>query len=776
MAIWYVDPVGGTDVNASVGNGDSFATRRKRITNIVAPVAAGDTVRIMSSPAPTSLGVTGEWTTGPYATAQAPTSSTNATPIVFTKIGHGLATGDTIIIVGHTVNTKANGVWEVIVTGNTFALVNADSTNSVGNGVGGATGTFRQINSCHVMIATPLTKAVALTGNSGIKVNWTAGTANVVPTLNTTDFKEGFGSLSLAINATFTTGLAAYWPLGAITSFATYQQISFWIKQTAGTIGLAGSIQIKLCSDVAGVTAVNTFNIPALGALNAWVPITVDLAVNLGASIRSVAFYVVTDNAAQTFLIDHIIACKASSSADSLSLQSLLTKNTAGEASFAIQSINDTRVMLDQETNTVPASSPARGYFGTTETVTTYKRETHKTAIGTTLSALTQAITLSGTAALPITYSGGWDSTAMTTQSGESWFDGLNGLNYGLSLGSTSYNIVTNLALVRYNYGIYLLSATNCSISAIALGHCSGTNLYATATSCQFTVPYSYNSGGVGLNLLTSAATIGTFGNVYGNSTTGINGSSSNALYVTCGEVNGSGTNGVDLTNASDANLYIPLIKNSVGGTGILFTGSDTCTLYDAVISGSFTASVRAPNSGGTTGTLVRCTLSDATPVTARTAEYSNQGGLFSQGQDGNALNHQQYKNNGTTSSDVTVRHTAAGISWKLSPTSSTFVTSTYPYYMPVAKVACAAGTLVTASVWMYRTNTGLTARLMCKGRQILGVNSDVSTLMTAAINTWEAVIITFTPTEVGVVELLAECWGGTTYSLYVDDFSVSQV
>jgi len=75
----------------------------------------------------------------------------------------------------------------------------------------------------------------------------------------------------------------------------------------------------------------------------------------------------------------------------------------------------------------------------------------------------------------------------------------------------------------------------------------------------------------------------------------------------------------------------------------------------------------------------------------------------------------------------------------------------------------------------MYRTNTGLTARLMCKGGQIAGVATDVSTAMTAAATTWEEVTITFTPTEIGVVEILAECWGGTTYSLYVDDFSATQ-
>jgi hypothetical protein len=65
-------------------------------------------------------------------------SSTNASPIeVTTAAPHGYTTGQKVAIVGHTVNTNANGRWVVTVTGaSTFEL-----DGSVGNGVGGATGT-----------------------------------------------------------------------------------------------------------------------------------------------------------------------------------------------------------------------------------------------------------------------------------------------------------------------------------------------------------------------------------------------------------------------------------------------------------------------------------------------------------------------------------------------------------------------------------------------------------------------------------------------------------
>ena len=66
-------------------------------------------------------------------------SSTNASPIEVTMAApHGYATGDKVTIVGHEVNTNANGSWEVVVTGaTTLELVGSE-----GNGVGTATGTL----------------------------------------------------------------------------------------------------------------------------------------------------------------------------------------------------------------------------------------------------------------------------------------------------------------------------------------------------------------------------------------------------------------------------------------------------------------------------------------------------------------------------------------------------------------------------------------------------------------------------------------------------------
>ncbi len=778
MADLYLDPIGGNDAN----NGTTFALRFKTITSgaTAARTAPGDRIKIMKSPDPTSLGVTGVFTEGPYGVSVAIASSTNATPIVVTLSSGNYtilapAVGDTLIVNAHTTNTKANGVWEIGAidgTNHTVSLVNPDGTNSVGNGVGGASGTLKKINSCLVKLSSAVTKSVAVTGNQGVKANWTAGTANVTNTVITSDFKEGGECQQIAINASFTTGLAAYFPLGASTDFSAYKQLTFWIKQTAGTIGAAGAITMTLCSDTAGVTAVDTFSIPALGTLNRWIPITVDKGAALGSTIQSVAFKVVTDNAAQTFLVDNIVACKDSTSADSLTLQSLIGKNATGDSFFAIQSVNATRVMLEQETNYIPTTAPALGYFGASETVTAYKRETFKTALATTLTASVFTINEGGTVGNLITYSGGWDATDMSTQTGETWFDGLSGAGSTIDCGfAYSYLGFDNLSFVRYYRVFSGFANVNYSFTLGHLNNNSASPVDATVINGNTVNAKSIcNNGALGIALGQSCVSV--FGNINGNAGNGLVSGNGNLINVT--KIAGNIAAGISCTGRYNK-LTVPTIKAN-GTYGINFQDAIDNILYGATISGhsDVYASVGVVSQTLNKNYLVGCTLSDTTKVQAIPVGFNRDAGVYSQNENNTAGNHIGRLSTGTIQSETSIRHTALGISWKLSPTTTTYVNSTGPFFMPVAKVACSASTLVTVKLWMRRTNTGLTARLVCKGGQIAGVASDVSTAMTVAADTWEQATITFTPTETGVVEIVAECWGGTTYSLYVDDLTIS--
>ena len=66
------------------------------------------------------------------------TSSTDATPIVVTATAHGLATGDRVLIYGHTTNIAANGIFKVTrLSSSTFSLQDEfDGSSIVGSGAG----------------------------------------------------------------------------------------------------------------------------------------------------------------------------------------------------------------------------------------------------------------------------------------------------------------------------------------------------------------------------------------------------------------------------------------------------------------------------------------------------------------------------------------------------------------------------------------------------------------------------------------------------------------
>jgi hypothetical protein len=742
---------GGTALtNQTVDRQHFIGGRWKTLTTGATAVRTipGDTIRIMGSPAPTSLGQNGVWTSQALQGTKTLTAATNATPIAISVTGHGYSTGDTVVVTGVVGNTAANGSWEITVTdANTFTL-----DNSAGNGARTSGGTARLRNNTRVTLASAVTQNIASTGPG--RAAWTAS-ANVTATLSTTT-KEHYQSDSIAIAAGFTTGLAAYWPTGTI-DLSGYQQVSFWIRQNAGTIGAAGAVDLRLCSDAAGVTAVNTISIPALvGSLNYWTPVTVDLGTALGSSIQSIALYVNTDNGAQTFLLSNIIACKASSAADSLTLTSLIGKNTTGETFWGIQSINSTRVMLDADASAAPTSATVRGYYGTSETVTTWKRETIK--LGPSLGAL-QTINESGTSSSPITYSGGWDRAAMSTQNLETWLDGQVSEGRAFNNSSRSFVYFENLAGVRlyqlfnsptdnfiydivaYNNNSYRLDGgSSASYGKITVGHVAANVLNGDVLV----------GGGSGFSFVELKYSVVSNHNLFSIS--------SDPSHV---NIPRSGLQGTTL-QALIANNNSSGLANNNGGS------VRSVTTKDNAISGIIHDSVN------NSAYLFNCVIDESVEVSFGTsAKYSTF--IFSHNHDNTPGNHKIFAHGGLISAATDQRNTASGISWKFQPTSTTLVSSFFPLTLSLAKVACAANSLVTIKAWMRRSNTGLTMRLVCKGGQIAGVDTDVVNAMTAAANTWAERTITFTPTEVGVVEITAEAYGGSTFSGWVDDMTISQ-
>lgn len=459
--VFYIDPVNGADAN----NGQSFATALKNISGATAAkgITAGDTVRIEESPL-YDTGVNATWTSvtergiSPFNT-QAITGATNATPIVVTtSLAHGYSTGDVVQIISGLGNTAVNGVWKVTVTNSTtFSL-----DDSSGNGTYTTSGIILPIFCRTIKTASALAQPIASfaplrTASLGTRAAW-VGSTNVTTSLATTGSspKAGTGDV-ITIAAGFTTGKIAYYTLPATLNSSAYQQLSLFINQTAGTLG---GLTISLCSDTTGDTAVDTFTIPSTGALNVWTPFTINKGSALGSSIRSISISRAANNGAQTFQFNSIVACKSPTSVDALSNTSLVTKNNETEGAYAVGGFggsDGTIVFLDSNPPSSNNATTGGAYYGTTETVGLWRYEPlnpwtlNSVALPSTSTAATSYTVFpanSGILNNPITYSGGWDSTNMSTRTGQTWFSNQNGNGYGLY----NFNAVTDITIDRVNY------------------------------------------------------------------------------------------------------------------------------------------------------------------------------------------------------------------------------------------------------------------------------------------------------------------------------------
>lgn len=771
MATYYIDYEGGNDAN----DGLSFANRWKTMTNgaTAARIAPGDEIRIMASPDPTSMG-SATWTGGGRPAAINIASSTNATPIVITTAAaHGLTTGDYVVVATHTTNTNALGVWKVGTTPSAteFQILQMDGSNTTGNGVGGASGTVTKANNLVVKTASPLVKNIALCGGFGQKPAWTAS-ANVTTSQSATN-KEGNGAASIAIAAGFTTGKAAYYTLPASLDLSAFQQVSFWVYLASGTVGAAGSVYLALCTDTIGNTVAHTCNIPALGATSVWFPVTVNLGTNLNAAIQSVALYVVTDNGAQTFIIDNIIACKAASSADSVTLQSLISKSdgTGDESWYPIESINNDVIMIANQNVNGPLTAAIMGYSGATETVTSYKRETIKVdPQATSTGAGLNVVTDSGTAGNLITYSGGWNRTDMSTQTGVTWLDGQNGNSYGINLTSVNYISLDRINACRYNSGLLVSTATNVTIGSIyTIATSSGVSFNASSSAFNITNIWSnnnntFNLSGIGHNIAniklvannaSGGVSFTSTRNSYVGAIAASNNTNSNisfgngAMNITVGAATLTSSplsRAISVSNIN--NCYINGGSTSGSAAGILFSSYGELYLNNFTINEAIETEVSAGVAGG--------------------IAYSNR--------------HDNTDNNswvflaglGTVNQQSSVVDSPATTAWQMRPT-TTDATAISPVRLKIGTVVCAASALVTVTARMRRDDTGLTMRLVCPGGQISGVANDVSADMTAAADTWETVTITFTPSKAGAVDIYAYAFGGTTYSGYVCNLTAAQ-
>ncbi|MGZ8317468.1 MAG: discoidin domain-containing protein [Telluria sp.] len=579
-----------------------------------------------------------------------------------------------------------------------------------------------------------------------------------------------------------------------------YQQVSFWIRNDVA-IADGATLSLRLCSDSAGATTVNTIAIPAIPGVNEWVPVTVDTGAALGSSISSVALYCDKDPGAITLYIDNISACKASSSADSLSLTSLIGKvwNRCWEPSTAYAA-NEIRKPTQPNRNgfrykvtaggggSSGSSEPAwplevgrtvadgaltwtcegleetwhtvksivgtavtidAAYIGSTESVATYKREAIKHALLTyswDTTAHNQVMD-SGSASAPITISGGWDRTSMATQDGETWISGQNRFGQAIYVSNKSYLEISNINAVRCYTGIRGTSTGQ----PITLR-----NLHASG--CVSGIEWDGILSVYGLSAINSI-------------NTGINLS---------GMVNGRCLSAHNTRgNTPEAGVVLPYCNTQVNYVSACGNGQYGVRVSANAASGVQISNVTTANNG-VSGVFACAGLvfnnlssSESTPFTG--IQAVNGAYVYSHKHGGVADSHYIYTDGASIVSATDQRHTPSGISWKFRIT-STVRTSYYPVVLPVAKIACSAGVSKSVTIWTRRDNTNIKGKLKVQSGQLAGVG-EASVACEPSINTWvQSSALTFTPTEAGVVEITFEVWDGvgTTNNYWIDDLAIS--
>lgn len=552
MATYHIDLVNGNDAND--GSTWALAWKTFEFGATAARIAPGDEIRVAKSADPTSLGQTALWTgsDGQFVNIR-PTSSSNTSPIVITKAAHKLQSGDIVKIFGHTINTNANGLWKVTyISDSQFSL-----DGSSGNGTGASSGYFIKSTNKVVQLTTPVTQDICNCDNI-----WTAG-AGCTVSLESSIVKEGLGSAKVVCGSG-TNQILAKFALPSSIDLSAYEQISFWFQSSAAIT--AGSLEIRLYSDAACTALVESLPFSDCVGFGRMRPEVINKGSALSATVQGIALYAVTSQSGRTMYLDNIIACKAASEPDSLTLRSLISKNIENEngdhAFLGIQAIVGSWVLLDNVYNTY--TNVGRGYSGQTENVTTYKREGIIIDIN---AGNAQRIMDSGTAENHIKFIGGFNP-ATNIRDGYTVIDGLTQLRTGIYGYGRNYVDLSYFQVTRFDGGILYFPVYGDFLNLIATNNATGFRFYTAFINSIFSIN---NATGITTDTYPGGI-IGTLENCTSNNSmfSGIEFITDKFVLITNLICNNNEQNGIQFSNYS---YNVDIIKSVCfnKGSGIFF-------------------------------------------------------------------------------------------------------------------------------------------------------------------------------------------------------------
>jgi hypothetical protein len=584
-----------------------------------------------------------------------------------------------------------------------------------------------------------------------------------------------------------------------------------------------------LCSDTLGAVIVDQFLVPAQPYLNTVnIPITINKGSALGSAIQSIALYVVNDTGAITVSMSNIIAVKSTSSADNLSLTSMIGKNN-DEYFLPILGIKNNLVILYNgninDNNLLSLTNFYSGYYGTTETVNTYKIEPFYV-----LAIWEDAATIndSGTAGNYISFSGGWNRTDMSTQTSYTYFSGQGGIVNGIGVTSKNYIDISKINLSKYANGINFTTCTYCNLSDLCVSGNSSNGISLFASSNNNTIGKNKNGITNKVTIFFGYAALSNYQShnniiqdVFAASSSygvGINDCINiyieNAIIKNCSiglqlvysilcantilaeycDASLSCSSDGDIVFLASAN--IKSLTANYTSENVIITSTSNIFIDNFIANGNTEAyligirnnSIININSG-TLGNIapnsnyfIGCynnddgfvNFSNVTGIPASPTYFSNPYLLtFTNCTDtsSNILNYSTNVINYKSSKNTSVYHGTTGTSWKLEQL-STNVNQYFPIKFSVAKIAVNANKLTTLSLWFKNSASTITGKLVCPGYQLSGTDV-VATTSTST--DWQKLTINFTPTSDKVIEIFAYAYGNQNDYLYVSDMSVTK-
>lgn len=616
---------------------------------------------------------------------------------------------------------------------------------------------------------------------SGIKISglysdgtwFVSGISNVTASTSTTR-KQGTNSASLAVGAGFAnTGKIGFYDLSAAKDLSAYQQLSFWMRQNVtGPMGMG----IRLCTDPSGNTPLNDFRFYVYSNGD-WNSITLTSGTNLGSAVRSIGLYRESGAGAVTFLIDNIMACKDSNSPDSINLNSLISKNSAPSGAdyswYPIQSITtsggNTLALIDNDVTEL--GTAGKGYYGTTSTSLTYKRETIPTQPATTTTTIHHIQSSGNSETNLIEYLGGYN-TGNTGQDGYSFFNGANGQGYCFNFSGKGYVKISKIGTYRYAEAIRG-QTEHAVLNDIFCGGntTNGLNITTSAPLLKISGFHNVNNGSLGAELV--AVSRGDFQNIFSSNNNGVGwymDTSCSDNTFNCIECNNNTNNGLQIL-ATQNNKFVG--SNQFKGNtvnGIRFgEGATDNHFYNVVLSGNSTSSVDNVSSSRTWNYFYDSVFAESTEVTfdAGTIADFNNNKVFSERHDNADNNHVHFHKLYRIETDTGNKVDGSNYSWKLSPTSRTLTTGN-PVIMKFGKYWGNSGNAPTLTVSFKRNSfTGNYIKVINYGG-ILGL---LTTEATGTSTGFATATLSFgTLTKNGVLEPDIQCWGNSTESAWVDN------